>query len=61
MSLRENIEDFFGDFPSGPIVETLPSSTGGTGLIPDLGAKILHALLLKNQNIKNKQTNPQTI
>ena len=34
---------------------TLQSSGGGTGLIPGWGAKIPHALQLKNQNIKQKQ------
>ena len=33
-----------GDFPGNPVVKTLPSSAGGTGLIPGQGAKIPHAL-----------------
>ena len=31
------------DFPGGPVVRTLPSSGGGTGLIPGWGIKIPHA------------------
>ena len=31
-----------GDFSAGPGVKTLPSTAGGTGLIPGLGTKILH-------------------
>ena len=31
------------DFPSGPVVETLPSNPGGAGLIPGQGAKIPYA------------------
>ena len=37
------------------MVKTSPSSAGGVSLIPDLGAKISHALQPKNQNIKQKQ------
>ena len=43
-----------GDFPGGPVVETLPSHVGGVGSIPGWGAKIPHALWPKNQNIKQK-------
>ena len=42
------------DFPDGPVVKTLPSSTEDVGLIPGWGAKILHVSLLKNQNINNR-------
>ena len=42
------------DFPGGPEVKTSPSSAGGAGLISGQGAKILHALWPKNQNIKHK-------
>ena len=31
-----------GDFPDGPVVETLPSCAGGEGLIPGQGTKVLH-------------------
>ena len=34
----------YWDFPSGPVVKTLPSNAGGMGLIPDRGAKIPHAV-----------------
>ena len=43
------------DFTGGPVVKTSPSNAGGTGLIPGWGAKISHASLAKNQNIKQKQ------
>ena len=39
------------DFPGGPLVKTSPSSAGGVGLIPGPGAKLLHALWPKNQNM----------
>ena len=32
------------DFPGGPVVKTLPSTTGGAGSIPGQGTKIPHAL-----------------
>ena len=44
-----------GDLPGGLVVETLPSNAGGEGSIRGWGAKIPHALLPKNQNIKQKQ------
>ena len=37
------------------VVKTLPSSTGGSGLIPDQVTKIPHASRPKAQNIKQKQ------
>ena len=37
------------------MVKTLPSNTGGVGVIPGQGAQIPHALQPKNQNIKQKQ------
>ena len=37
--------------PGDPVIKTWPSNTGGAGQ----GAKILHALGPKNQNIKQKQ------
>ena len=40
------------DFPDGPVVDGLPSNSGGTSLIPGLGTKIPHALGPKHQNIK---------
>ena len=41
-------------FPGGPLVKNSPSSAGGVGLIPGRGAKLLHALWPKNQNMKQK-------
>ena len=32
-----------GDFPGGPVVKTLPSTSGSAGSIPGQGAKLLHA------------------
>ena len=43
------------DFPSGPVVKTLPSNIGGLGLMPGWGAKIPHTSWPKNQNIKQKK------
>ena len=43
------------DFPGGPVVKTLPSNAGTTGLIPGQGAKIPHASRPRNQNIKQTQ------
>ena len=42
-------------FPGGPIVKTWPSNAGVVSLIPGSGAKISHASLPENQNIKEKQ------
>ena len=44
-----------GDFLVCPVVKTSPSNAEGAGLIPGQGAKIPHASLPKNQNIKQKQ------
>ena len=35
-------ENFLWDFPSGPMVKTLPSNAGGTCSIPGQRTKILH-------------------
>ena len=43
------------DFPGCLVVEALPFNAGGVGSIPSWGAKISHAPLPKNQNIKPKQ------
>ena len=43
------------DYPGSPVVKTLPSNTGCVGSIPGQGAKILHVLWLKNENMKQKQ------
>ena len=42
------------DFPSGPVVKTLSSNSGGTGSVPGQGAKIPHASWPKHQDIKQK-------
>ena len=39
------------------MVKILPSKAGGVDLIPDQGAKMLHALRPKNQNRSNIVTN----
>ena len=39
-----------GDIPGGPVVKTSPFSAEGVSWIPGWGAKIPHALSLKNQN-----------
>ena len=38
------------------MLKTLPFNAGGAGLIPDLGTKIPHASLPKNQNVEQKQS-----
>ena len=43
------------DFPSSPVVKTLPSNAGGVGTIPGQGAEIPRALSSENQNIKQKR------
>ena len=44
------------DFPSSPVVKTLPSSAGGLGSIPGQKAKIPHASRpKKKQNREQKQ------
>ena len=45
-----------GDFPSGPVVKTLPSNAGGVGLIPGWGAKIPHALWPKKSKHNTEAT-----
>ena len=42
------------DFPGSPVVKTLPSNAVDVGLIPGQEAKIPHASLPKNQNMKQK-------
>ena len=42
------------DFPDGPVVESLPSNSGGASLIPGLGTKIPRALGPKHQNVKTE-------
>ena len=42
------------NFPSGPVVKTLPSNVGGLGSIPGQGAKIPHTSQPKKT--KNKKT-----
>ena len=41
--------------PSGPLVKTLPSSTGDRGSIPGQEAKIPHASQPHTQNIEKKE------
>ena len=41
---------YFGDFPVGPVVKTLPSHAGGVGSIPGQEAKIPHDTPPKNQD-----------
>ena len=42
------------DFPGGPGVETLPSSSGGVVSVPDQGAKIPQAWCQQLQDFKKK-------
>ena len=45
----------FRDFPSGPVVGTSPSNSGGACSIPDRGTRIPHASQSRNQNTEQKQ------
>ena len=54
-SVKSEIKNILNDFPGGPVVKTLPFNVKGESSIPGWGAKILHALWLKNQNMKQKQ------
>ena len=45
----------FRDFPGGPGVEILSSSSGGAGSVPGQEDKIPHDTQPKNQNIKQEQ------
>ena len=38
-----------GDFPGGPVTESLPSSSGDAGSIPGQGAEIPHACCQKKK------------
>ena len=49
-----------GDFPGGPMVNTLPSNAGGASWILGQEAKIPHALQQKNKQTKKNQTNHKT-
>ena len=40
----------------GPVVKTLPSNVGGTGLIPGQGTKILYAMWPTNKKLKNNKS-----
>ena len=40
---KDTIILYLMDFPGSPVVKTLPSNAGGTGLILGWGAKIPHA------------------
>ena len=42
------------DFPSGPVVKTLPFKEEGVGSMTGWGAKISHASRPKKQNINNR-------
>ena len=51
--------DGYRDFPSGPMIKTLSSKTGGVGSIPGQESKFPHALQPKKKkkthSIKQKQ------
>lgn len=49
---RDKRENQIRDFPGGPIVKTLGFQTGGRGLIPDQGTKILHVTRCSQKNNK---------
>ena len=43
-----------GDFPGSPVVKILPSSAGGTGLIPGRGTRVTCAMVCGKKKKKNK-------
>ena len=43
MTMTSKIKISLQDFPSSPVVKTLPSNAGGLGSIPGQKAKIPHA------------------
>ena len=45
---------FLRDFPDSPVVESLPSNSGGASLTPGLETMIPRALGPKHQNIKTE-------
>ena len=49
------------DFPGGPGVETLPSSSGGVVSVPDQGAKIPQTWCQQLQDFKKKIRIKKTI
>ena len=54
------------DFPSGPVVKTLPSSSGGAGSIPGRGTKIPLAMRygqkkkFKKKTLKKRELPPKS-
>ena len=47
-------KELWRDFPSGPVVKTLPSNAGGMDLVPGQGIKVPHPTGC-NQKLKSKQ------
>ena len=53
-------KSLLGDFPGGPRVKNPPLNAGNTGLIPDWGTKIPHAVGQRNLSpATNKALRPQ--
>ena len=50
-----NKNQYTGDFPGCPVVETLPSKAGGVGQTSGQEAKIPHASHPKKRNMKQRQ------
>ena len=50
-----HVKQLYWDFPGGPVVKTLPSSTGRVGSFPRQGTEIPCTWWSENQNIKQKQ------
>ena len=49
------LKTYSRDFPSNPVVKTLPSNVGDVGWIPSWRPGIPHTSWPKNQNRKQKQ------
>ena len=55
MTMTSKIKISLQDFPSNPVVKTLPSNAGGLGSIPGQKVKIPHASRPKKKKKNRKQ------
>ena len=53
---RPKEKGLWRDFPSGPVVKTLPSNAGGMDLVPGQQIKVPHPTEC-NRKLKSKQNN----
>ena len=55
VAFKTLLKELSWDFPGGPVVKASPFNARGAGSILSQGAKIPHALKLKNQSLKKKK------